>query len=184
MDDLLPSLHGSYPASSLLRSSPSLASASVLSASWFCHLCAFPCHHRPGSQVPYESQDTSHAFYTPDIAWAVSRFLPYCSQSKCKTPVLMSSEGFFRRFFEGEFALISRIHTGRDLPSRLLTITFTTAGFKTAAAYGGLKPPPTRRPRRAHLHLSYSTTLPRLLDTVHSEPLGEPSPAAVLSVIA
>ena len=111
VDGLLPLLHGSYPASSLLRSSPSLASASVLSASWFCHLCVFPCHHRPGSQVPYESQDTSHAFYTPDIAWAVSRSLPYCSQSKCKTPVLMSSEGFFRRFFEGEFALISRIHT-------------------------------------------------------------------------
>ena len=83
------------PRSSLLRSSPSLASASVLSASWFCHLCAFPYHHRPGSQVPYESQDTSHAFYTPDIAWAVSRWLPYLSQSKCKTPVLMSSEGFF-----------------------------------------------------------------------------------------
>ena len=45
------------------------------------------------------------------IAWAVSRWLPYLSQSKCRTPVLMSSEGFFRRFFEGEFALISRIHT-------------------------------------------------------------------------
>ena len=59
------------------------------------HLCTFPCHHRPGSQVPYESQDTSHAFYTPDIAWAVSRWLPYLSQSKCKTPVLMSSEGLF-----------------------------------------------------------------------------------------
>src|SRR5215831_8159892 len=48
---------------------------------------------------------------------------------------------------------------------RLLTLTFTTAAFRTEAAYGGLKPPPTRRLRRTYLHLSYSTTLSRLLDT-------------------
>src|SRR5580692_9185468 len=48
---------------------------------------------------------------------------------------------------------------------RLLTITFTTAVFGTEAAHGGLKPPPTRRLRRAYLHLSYSMTLSRLLDT-------------------
>jgi len=36
------------------------------------------------------------------------------------------------------------------------------------AAYGGLKPPPTRRPRRAHLHLSYSMALAHLLDTGRS----------------
>ena len=39
----------------------------------------------------------------------------------------------------------------------------------TTAAYGGLKPPPTRRLRRAHLHLSYSMTLARLLDTGRSQ---------------
>src|SRR5215467_10024237 len=50
--------------------------------------------------------------------------------------------------------------------SRLLTITFTTAAFGTEAAYGSLKPPPTRRLRRAHLHLSYSMALARLLDTI------------------
>src|SRR5215469_12489605 len=49
--------------------------------------------------------------------------------------------------------------------SRLLTITFTTAVFGAEAAYGSLKPPPTRRLRRALLHLSYSTTISRLLDT-------------------
>jgi Putative transposase len=38
----------------------------------------------------------------------------------------------------------------------------------TEAAYGSLKPPPTRRLRRAHLHLSYSTTLSRLPDTTIS----------------
>src|ERR1700726_5133210 len=33
------------------------------------------------------------------------------------------------------------------------------------AAYGSLKPPPTGRLRRVHLHLSHSMTLARLLDT-------------------
>src|SRR5215470_16884885 len=51
---------------------------------------------------------------------------------------------------------------------RLLTITFTTAVFWAEAAYGSLKPPPTRRLRRALLHLSYSTTISRLLDTTRS----------------
>jgi len=41
-DDLLPSLHGHYPASSLLRSSPPLGGASVLSASRFWPLVPFP----------------------------------------------------------------------------------------------------------------------------------------------
>src|SRR5262249_4954119 len=51
---------------------------------------------------------------------------------------------------------------------RLLTITFTTAAFRTEAAYGSLKPPPARRLRRALLHLSYSMTFSRLLDTTTS----------------
>jgi len=63
--DLPPLLHGNYPASSLLRSSSPLIGASVLSASWGIHLCLFPSHHRPGSQVPHESPDKSHAAYTP-----------------------------------------------------------------------------------------------------------------------
>ena len=55
--DLLPSLLGRYPVSTLLRSSPPLGDASVLSASWFVHLCLFPFHRQPGSQVPHESPD-------------------------------------------------------------------------------------------------------------------------------
>jgi hypothetical protein len=47
--DPLPSLHGHYPTSSLLRRSPPLADASVLSTSWFSHLCLFPSHRRSGS---------------------------------------------------------------------------------------------------------------------------------------
>ena len=42
VDDLLPLLHGHYPVSSLLRSSPPLAGASVLSASRFRPLAPFP----------------------------------------------------------------------------------------------------------------------------------------------
>jgi methyltransferase (TIGR00027 family) len=32
----------------------------------WCRLCLFPWHRRPGSQVPYESLDESHASCTPD----------------------------------------------------------------------------------------------------------------------
>src|SRR6266404_2186616 len=41
-DDLPPSLHGHYPASSLLRGSPPLSGASVLSASRLAPLVPFP----------------------------------------------------------------------------------------------------------------------------------------------
>src|SRR6516164_6057101 len=107
---LLPLLHGHYPASSLLRSSAPLVGVSVFSASWVCHLCLFPLHHRPGSQVPYESPDKSHAACTPDPAWPVSRSLPCLSQDKGETLVSVSSKSF-RRFLSGSFALISLIHT-------------------------------------------------------------------------
>src|SRR5258708_33086582 len=40
--DLLPLLHGYYPASSLLRSSAPLIGASVLSTSWCVHFVPFP----------------------------------------------------------------------------------------------------------------------------------------------
>jgi hypothetical protein len=107
---LPPSLHGNYPASPLLRSSPPLACASVLSASRFYRLCLFPCHRKPGSQVPYESPDWSHAPCTPDIAWPVSRFPPDCSRNWQATPVLMSSM-VFRCVIGGSLALVSPIPT-------------------------------------------------------------------------
>ena len=107
---LPPSLHGNYPASTLLRSSPPLACASVLSASRFHRLCLFPYHRKPGSQVPYESPDWSHASCTPDIAWPVSRFPPDCSRSGEATPVLMSSM-VFRCVLRGSLALVSPIPT-------------------------------------------------------------------------
>src|SRR5918995_19299 len=72
-----PSLHGRYSASSLLRGSPPLLGASVLSASRVLRLCLFPSHRRIGSQVPYRSLNQSHATSTPDTASPVVRF-PRC----------------------------------------------------------------------------------------------------------
>jgi hypothetical protein len=54
---LLTLLHGNYPASSLIRSSPPLTVSSVLSASRFVRLDLFPYHRQPGSQVPYEEPE-------------------------------------------------------------------------------------------------------------------------------
>src|SRR5665647_2165586 len=108
--DLPPSLHGHYPASSLLRSSPPLGGASVLSASRVRRLCLFPCHRHTGSQVPYESPNESHASYTPDTAWPVSRFPPYFSRSSSEAPLLMLPKAF-RCFDRGSLALVSLIHT-------------------------------------------------------------------------
>ena len=108
--DLPPSLHGHYPASSLLRSSPPLPAASVLSASQFRCLYLFPWHRRTGSQVPYESPNESHASYTPGTAWPVGRFPPHSFWSSRATPVLMPSRAF-RCVTRGSLALISLIHT-------------------------------------------------------------------------
>src|SRR5438309_11876901 len=44
-------------------------------------------------------------------------------------------------------------------------------GLWAEAAYGSLKPPPTRRLRRTYLHLSCSMTISRLLDTITSSRL-------------
>ena len=108
--DLPPSLHGHYPASSLLRSSPPLPAASVLSASQFRCLYLFPWHRRIGSQVPYKSPNESHASYTPGTAWPVGRFPPHSSWSSGATPVLMPPKAF-RCVTRGSLSLISLIHT-------------------------------------------------------------------------
>ena len=70
------------PLQSVLRGSPPLTSASVLSTSRCFRLCLFPYHRSPGSQVPCESPNEVHAAFTPDTAWPVSRYPPCSSQGR------------------------------------------------------------------------------------------------------
>ena len=132
--DPLPSLDEHYLVSSLLRRSPPLDGASVLSTSWFCHLRLFPWHRQPGSQVPYESPNEIHAFYTPDIAWPVGRFPPHLSRNCPMTPVLMSSGAVSMHRQRFTCVRLSHSYLTQSQP-RLLTMTFTTAEFSRSSSW-------------------------------------------------
>ncbi len=132
--DLPPWLHGHYPASPLLRSSPPLPGASVVSASRVRRLCLFPWHRRLGSQVPYESPNESHASYTPDTAWSVRRRLPCWSRSSGETPVLVSSGSVSMLHQRFTCVRLSHPYMTRSSP-RLLTMTFTTAAFDRSSSW-------------------------------------------------
>ena len=142
-----PSLHGHYPASSLLRGSPPLLGVSVLSASRVFRLCLFPCHRRTGSQVPHQSQDQSHATCTPDTAWPVTRFPPCSSRRTCRSPVLMSSVDAISRPHQGFTCVRLSGPTHDVIPSRLFRNVHHLRHWATAA-YGCLKPAPESRLRR------------------------------------
>ena len=78
--------------------------------------------------------------------------------------VLVSSVVLFRCFIQRfAFARLSNPYMTQSM-SRLLTITFITMAFDHSNLWH-LKPPPTERLRRTYLHLPYSMTLSRLLDT-------------------
>ncbi len=120
--------------SSLLRSSPPLTGASVLSASRDLRLCLFPWHRRPGSQVPHKSPDESHASCTPDTAWPISRLPPHSSRSTEETPVLMSSNPLAMLQQRFACARLSHPYMTQSLP-RLLTMTLTTAAFDRSSSW-------------------------------------------------
>jgi hypothetical protein len=122
-----PSLHGHYSASSVLRGSPPLTGASVLSASRFCRLRLFPSHRQPGSQVPYESPDEIHAACTPDTAWPVSRFPPCSSQGRYTPWFRCHLTNFDASSTVRLHSSLSSLHD--VVKPRLLTETFTTAAF-------------------------------------------------------
>ena len=107
------------------------------------------------SQVPCPSPNESHATCTPDTTWPVSRHPPYSSWEGFASPVLMSPVPFDASSVVHVRSSLSSTHD--VFISRLLTVTFTTAAFRTEAAYGCLKPAPTSRLRRAYLHLRHST---------------------------
>ena len=135
VDDLLPSLRGHYPTSSLLRISAPLAGASVLSASRFLRLYLFPLHHQTGSQVPQESPNESHASSTPDATWPVSRLsarlFPEQSEGSGFDVINDGLRCFSQRF---ACARLSHSYMTRSKP-RLLTMTFTTAAFDRSSSW-------------------------------------------------
>src|SRR6202165_1537986 len=126
-DDPLPSLHGHYPASSLLRGSPPLSGASVLSASRLEPLAPFPWHRRPGSHVPYKSQIELRAAYMPDAAWAVSVHPPSLSRKMGQPPVLTSSNRISTLLQRFACARLSQSYLSKSRSD--FSATFTTIAF-------------------------------------------------------
>src|SRR5210317_1228562 len=78
-------------ASSLLRATPPLCSASGLPSSWGLHLDASLTIGTTGSHVPHESLDHVHATFMPAAAQAVSRCPLSLSGSRVRTPFLTTS---------------------------------------------------------------------------------------------
>jgi len=150
--DLPPSLHGHYPASSLLRSSPPLPAASVLSASQFRCLYLFPWHRRTGSQVPYESPNESHASYTPDTAWrAIAHPDEGRPLSRCGRPHSTSIRMSFR-----EGPRVCRLSAGAKEIRTCMGFFLSSGCFRFIASslFGAGKPffvpsPAVRFPERA-----------------------------------
>src|ERR1700694_2467020 len=126
-DDPLPSLHGHYPASSLLRGSPPLSGASVLSASRLEPLAPFPWHRRPGSHVPYKSQIELRAVYMPDAAWAVSVHPPSLSRKMGQPAVLTSSKPISTLHRRFACARLSQSYLPESCSD--FSATFTTMAF-------------------------------------------------------
>jgi hypothetical protein len=97
-------------ASSLLPDDPSPSCTSVLSPFVFRTYRVFPWHCMKSSQVPCPSPDQSHATYTPDTTWPISRHPPCLSWERFAPPVLMSPNSF-RCVISGSLSFVSLIHT-------------------------------------------------------------------------
>lgn len=145
-------LHGRYPASTLLRSGPSLG-ASVRLASRGRRVGRFPWHRPTGSQVPYPRPKESHTICTPDPTWPVNS----------ASAMLVPDQAAFRfrchlRGFDASSVVRLRSSLS-SLPDAVLPRLFRHVhhhGHWAKAADGGLKPAPRGRLRRACLHLEYS----------------------------
>src|SRR5712672_379550 len=132
-DDPPPSLHGHCPTSSLLRGSPPLSGASVLSASRLEPLAPFPWHRRPGSHVPHKSQIELRAAYMPNAAWAVSVHLPSLSREKGQPPVLTSPNPLstlHRRFAYARLSQSCLPESRSDFSATLTTMAFDHSSLR------------------------------------------------------
>jgi hypothetical protein len=147
--------------SPLLRDGPPLCPAPVPSPSQFPLLGDLPCatdrrprlRHWPsrpvgatGSHVPCKSLNQARATSTPDAIWAVNRLPPDPSRGSKASPVSTSPLSFDTSSvvrFRSPSWLTPAALTARRFPRR------SPPRFLTAAARGGLRPPPAQRPRRA-----------------------------------
>src|SRR6201982_2166947 len=169
-------------ASSLLRSSPPLSGASVLSASQLEPLVPFPSHRRQGSHGPYGSLVEVRGAYMPDAARTVSG-TPRAHPGGRVIPRFWHRLNRCRHFCGGSLALASL-----NRACRTLVPTFPQRSLPrllTAAACGGLRSAPDCRTRRALLHLSYSCAplvLMTALVTQVESPGGLSPPAAPRTV--
>src|SRR6516165_4626142 len=137
-----------------LRSSPPLMAHRYFQPRGWRRLCLFPWHRHVGSHVPYRSLVELRAAYMPDAARAASG-CPRADPGGRVTPRFRHRLIRFRHFIGGSLALASLNRACRDhvpaFPRR------SPPSLLTTAARGGLRPAPDCRPRRALLHLSYSS---------------------------
>src|ERR1700738_4441221 len=89
--------------------------------------CAFPCHRRPGSHVPYQSQIELRAAYMPDAAWAVSVHPPSSSRKMGQPPVLTSSNRISTLLQRFACARLSQSCLSKSCSD--FSATFTTIAF-------------------------------------------------------
>src|SRR5580704_13416600 len=93
----------------------------------------FPCHRRPGSHVPYQSQIELRAAYMPDAAWAVSVHPPSSSRKMGQPPVLTSSNRIstlLQRFACARLSQSCLSKSCFDFSATFTTIAFDDSGLR------------------------------------------------------
>src|SRR5262245_23197774 len=149
---------GITPASTLLRGSPPLSGASVLSASRLEPLAPFPLASPVRFSRSVQATDLSFAPPTCRMPLGQSQCIPQALPGRWVSPRFWHRLIAFRHFCSGSLALASLNHACRNLvptfPQR------SPPSLLTTAACGGLRSAPDCRPRRTSLHLSYSCAPP------------------------
>ncbi len=117
-------------------------------------------YHSAGSHVPHRSPGQARATSRPDATWPISRHPPGSSRACRTSPVSTSSLNISTRHQWFTRVRLLDLHLTRS-PARLFPQR-SPPRLLTAAACGGLRPPPAGRPRRLTrrkpaLHLRCST---------------------------
>jgi hypothetical protein len=114
-----------------------------------------------------EAADQARVASMPDTAWPVSGLPPDSSRDRMDTPVSMSPVTISTRQRRFAYARLPDPHLTRL--ARLFHIAHHER-HSTPAACGGLKPPPTGRPRRATTFIICAAPLHEALPTSSSLP--------------